>query len=208
MKDECASGFDPEVAGTIPARRLPSAFDDRSSSSTLHPSSFRLHPSSLLVYLLLLAMAVAAFAPCVLLPEWRQLQALRLVEAAELARVADMEVLLARERRLIEAMTTDPAVVARLAQRELGYRRADERAIPIAGDAITSAPATRSLLAESGKTIQPLAICWPGLEFDRVFCNDRTRPIIMGMSVALAGGAFLLFGMRKGSDPESENPLL
>lgn len=164
--------------------------------STVNPVPARERPGlgGAVVYWLLLAMAFSALTPCVLLPEWRAMQALELTERAAAARTEAMRGRVADEQRMLDAMQKDPGAMARLAQRDLRLRRPDERQVPVGLAAFT--PDLRTDLSEP--TPEPLAVgpVWPDLRYDRYFCDPQTRPIIMGMSVGLAAVAFLLFGRR------------
>ena len=86
-----------------------------------------------MVYWLLLALAISTFAACVLLPEWRHLETLAAVEQAEADRADHMDRLVARERRHLAALTSDPAAMVRLAQRELTMVRSGEFVVSITG---------------------------------------------------------------------------
>jgi hypothetical protein len=149
------------------------------------------------VYWLLIGMALATFAVCVLLPEWRHLQVLRHAEEGERLRVEQMEALVDHERRLLEAMTSDPGVVARMAQRELGYRPVDGHAVPVMSPVDGTGLAIHATVTEPREIVLPPITAWPPLAFDRVFCDPEKRPILMGMSIALAATAFFLFGARR-----------
>src|SRR3990172_2627474 len=56
------------------------------------------------VFWILILMGLGTFAPCILLPEWRQYQALHLVEQAEQHRLASMRRVVEREKHMLEAM--------------------------------------------------------------------------------------------------------
>ncbi len=136
---------------------------------------------------LLLTIALGTFTPCVLLPEWRAYQAIRVAEQAEQHRVESLRRLVERERRLLDAIQTDPEVTARLAQRELGFRRVGERAVRIdvhpgqikgdVGFVPTHVPPPPAL--------SRLASHLPDYDYDAVFCDDECRPVIIAMSVGL-----------------------
>jgi hypothetical protein len=146
------------------------------------------------VYWLLIGMALVTFAACVLLPEWRHLQTLRVAEQGERLRVEQMQALVDHERRLLEAMTSDPGVVARMAQRELGYQPVAGRAVPVMNPVDGTGLAIHAAVAEPREVVVPPIAAWPPLAFDRIFCDPEKRPILMGMSIALAATAFFLFG--------------
>ncbi len=154
------------------------------------------------VFWMLLLMSVAAFAPCILLPEWRELQALKLAEEAESFRVERMQERVDREERLLDAVRSDPVLVARLAQRELGLRVPHENTMPLPGTSRANDTIPNTVVADPGdkvladiplRAVKPGAV-WPDLMWDRIFFDDRTRPLIMAMSIGLALIAFGLFG--------------
>lgn len=146
-------------------------------------------------------MGLSTFTPCVVLPEWREYQALRLAEQAERHRLDAMQRVVDRERNLLEAMQSDPAVIARIAQRDLHFRRPGDTSVSV------SVPLTAPALPEPfvPKPLEPpVALArarsyLPDFNYDQLFCDDRTRPIIMVMSVALIITAIALFSTRAAS---------
>lgn len=147
------------------------------------------------MYWLLIAMALAGFTPCVLLPEWRNLQALELAERASAERVRVLQERVDREQRVVEAMTSDAGAVARLAQRDLGLRYEHEEHVAL-GAIEPSSMIPPDLVSEPAVPPIEVGPVWPDPALDRLFCDPQTRPIIMGMSAGLAALAFLLFGRR------------
>ena len=153
------------------------------------------------VFWLLLGLAVATLAPCIILPEWRHYQSLKLAEQVQEQRVAQLEELVEREQDRLEAMRTDPGTVARLARRELNYRYEGEQTVWLGSGAdpipmelasppigpIKLEPVRPPELVE--RALAPL----PELDYDNVFCEPSTRPLVMTMSVGLALTAFIIF---------------
>lgn len=143
-------------------------------------------------------MGLSTFTPCVVLPEWREYQALRMAEQAEQHRLDAMQQIVDRERNLLEAMQSDPAVIARIAQRDLRFRRPGDTSIAV------SVPLTATAIPEAfvAEPIDPpVALArarsyMPDFNYDALFCDDRTRPIIMVMSVGLIVTAIALFSTR------------
>jgi hypothetical protein len=95
-----------------------------------------------------------------------------------------------RERRRLEALHRDPAVLSRMAQRELRFRAPGEQLIPVsvvpvdeiehqAGDPFVPAPVVPPA------AVARAAAYLPDYPYDRVFCDDRTRVVLIGMSVVL-----------------------
>jgi len=182
----------------MPQRRPPT------TSSTVAPGGF--------VYWLLLALGFSTFAPAVLLPEWREYEAINTAEQVEQARADAMADLVDRHRQTLERLQSDPAVIARLAQRDLRYQRVDQFRLAVAPEAqspeamVFDAPdVLPAMEPEQPIVVEPVAPpVWlqrwlallPPYDYDRVFCNPKIRPIIMTMSVTLIGLAFVLFGRR------------
>jgi hypothetical protein len=86
------------------------------------------------VYWLLVTMGVGGLALCVLLPESRELQRLAAAEQAHVRSLNAIRQNLEREERLLEALQGDPAVLARLARRELNYRSPYDRFVTLAAE--------------------------------------------------------------------------
>ena len=151
-------------------------------------------PGTSLVAWGLLCMAVVTFAPAVVLPEWRAYQASRIALQAEQARLDAMTELVARERRTVELIQTDPGVVTRIAMREYGARPRgqDIVSIPIAVEATRS---DRPFVPEAvppPALISRLTQHLPDLDYDAVFCDEGTRAIVIGLSLALMAVAVWL----------------
>jgi len=147
-----------------------------------------------------MGMALIAFIPCVILPEWQQLQALHVAEQYEQYRADRLQKSVDSEKRLLMAMSSDPAVVARLAQRDLSLHRRDERAIlvSVANPTLDAeevfAPAPLPPPAPIGVALAHL----PPYDYIDLFCNNRTRIPILALSASLLTVSFALFGRRTG----------
>lgn len=143
-------------------------------------------------------MALAAFAPCVLLPELRSYQAMRMAEEAQQHRVDSLQSTVDREQRLLEALRSDPAVIARAAQRELRFKKPGDRQVRVSV-APTGKTSSETLTPKPVPAPPPLpraATYLPDCTYDRVFCDDQARPLIMAMSVALMLVGICLPGRR------------
>jgi hypothetical protein len=79
-----------------------------------------------LVFWLLIALALAVFTPCMILPAWREYQAAELIERTRLGEVAAARAQLASLQRQLHGVREDPMVLARLARRELRAHAPDE----------------------------------------------------------------------------------
>ncbi len=170
---------------------------------------------------MLLLLALGALSPCVLFPEWRQYQALSRAEQVQKHRADSLQRHIDEQRRLLMALRSDPGVVARLARREYGFHRDGERVVSVALPALAGAPPASSsagVAARFGGEASPLVGDEPflpqpvslppvlaraasylpaGYDYDRVFCDDQTRLVIMVMSVALIAVAFTLFSRQQ-----------
>ena len=166
------------------------------------------------MFWLLVLMGLATFAPCIILPEWRQYQVLEMAAQVEEHRLEVLQRQVDHERRLLDAVRSDPAVISRLAQRELRFQRVDYRAVRVSAPFVgvqgrqgpSCIPPSQGG-TEGGPFVpeppQPPAIIaravslLPDYDYDRVFCDDETRPIVMCMSVGLIGVALGVFGRRQ-----------
>ena len=152
--------------------------------------------SSGLMFWLLLALALAGFLPGVLLPSWRDYQAVALAAQREARPVAAQRESLQRARRAVEAIRTDPAVAARLAQRELAYVRLGETQVEVPGVEITAV-----LVSYEPEPVMPVKPPppvagmlgrLPRADYDAVFCEKPARTILMALSGGVLLAAFVL----------------
>jgi hypothetical protein len=149
-------------------------------------------------------MAFTTFAPCILLPEWRDWQTLRWAELVEQQRVDVLRGTLEREKRTLEAIRTDPAVVTRLAQRDLRLYRRDERAVLVS---LPDGPEPRERLEPVPPPPPPefvgkLLAVLPEYDYVELFCDGRTRKTLLVLSTALLALAFALFTPALQPNPE------
>ena len=184
------------MEGSAPAAR-PTARGPRDGGHSSEPVAWML---------ILLAMGV--FTPCVLLPEWRTYQALSEAEQVEQHRVDSLKTVVDRERHILEATRDDPAVLARLAQRDLGFRQAGEKSISVDVPPVTSS--SEEAFTPKPEPLPPslarLAGYLPEYDYDAVFCDGRTRLTLMAMSCALLVIALCLPG-RCGRWPTYRRPV-
>ena len=89
----------------------------------------------------------------------------------------------------------DPGAVARLAQRDLGYRRKGMRSIPVSATMISQAAGDgfRPIPVAPPAFVRRAVAFLPELDYDRIFCDQETRPIVMLMSIGLVVTAFAVF---------------
>lgn len=146
------------------------------------------------VFWVLVLLALSALAPCVILPEWRQYELLSLAEQAQQHRADQLKSLVDREQRLLDAMRSDPAVISRLAQRDLSFRRPHDRAFSVSVTSTTDEVPPAFVPRPPPPThLSRLASGLASRGYDRVFCEAPTRPIILAMSTGLIAVAFGLF---------------
>lgn len=180
-----------------------------------------------LVYWALVLMGLAVFAPAVLLPEWRAYEDLLVREQMERERFELLKSTVDREQRVIDGLRNDPAVIARVAQRELGFRRTDDQLVAIqpnnsqsvtmltARQGVVIDPYTphdvdedfpgaedeayrreHAVVAEVPAIVAPIIRLLPPLPYDFLFCDGRTRLIMICLGMSAIGAAVLLFGRR------------
>lgn len=142
----------------------------------------------------LVGLAAAVFAPCVLLPVWREHQALHYAAQYEQAALTRASTKLAYEKRRLAALQNDPATIARVARRELRFRDPEEVAIPVS--ALPRAPAEAPIF-DLTPVEPPSVVAWavsklPEADYDRLFCHPPTRTLLMCLAGGLALSAFVI----------------
>ncbi len=148
------------------------------------------------MFWVLLGLAAAAFAPCCLVPVWRDYQAIRMAEQLEEGEVERLSTHVDRQRRHLDALRTDPAVVARTAQRDLGFRRPDESFVLVQSGA-QPAPAATIPKPSPLDTQQATFVHAPLPQYASIFINPVTRNALMGLSAGLVIAAFVLYPPRR-----------
>ena len=136
------------VAGCKACRQVPASSrlnktsQGRQGKTTARPWLSRLRQAALqrsngLVFWLLVALSLSTLAACVILPEWRQYQVLHASRQVQQYRLDRLGQQIDRQQRHLDALRTDPAVVRRLAQRDLALYRSNEKAVfvPVAATA-------------------------------------------------------------------------
>lgn len=151
------------------------------------------HAGRSFVSWLLIFMALAVLAPSILLPEWRAYQRVRMAEQAEQHKLHTLQSVVARERRMHKATRDDPAVLARLAQRELGFRQVGRRPVPVLLEPSVAPEVTpeNDAFTPQPPPVPPVlarvASHLPGYDYDAVFCDPSLRLVVMAMSLGLLG---------------------
>jgi len=186
----------------------------------------------ILMFWTLLAMGFATLAPCVLLPVWNDLQRWLQAEQTLTTTVAALQADLARGRRIMDALRTDPAVNERLAMRELGYERPDVEIVDLdppgmriesirprsQGPVPLAAPGRGACGPAQADPIPPQPAppfaglaAWlerwlPDWPWSALFCQSRTRYVMLAMSLGLIAGAFILYSRDgNGTTPAGPN---
>jgi len=179
------------------------AFNGDDSIATAEPvgvSGVESAPSSVMFWVLLL-MASAVFAPCVLVPVWRDYQAIVLARRVEERAVAHMRSNVDRLEKHLDALRNDPAVIGRVARRDLAYTSNRETVVLV--DAVS--PHVDTVSARSVETIQDVepppwmrrVLTWlPFADRADVFSDSATRATLMLLSGGLVMAAFWLFPPR------------
>ncbi|MHC5108836.1 MAG: hypothetical protein ACYTHJ_03040 [Planctomycetota bacterium] len=151
-----------------------------------------------LVYLFLVGMGLVTLAPSVLLPEWRKYEALDQEVQAQQYKLDLITREIDEQKRILEAIKTDPAVFRRLAQRELNLFPEGTRAIRVnaqpAGDAGDSGFVPKPTVPPA--FFARLSVFLPNLNYDIIFCDQRVRPYIMALSIGMVMVAFAVFRQR------------
>ena len=155
-----------------------------------------------LVFWLLIAMSVITFAPCMILPAWREYQTAELAERMSAQQLTAAATEIERLSEQLDAIHNDPAVVARLARRELEFKKPGETVLPVP---IKNSPATDKSVTTSTsepadwEPAQPplpiarLTALLPRYNYDAFFCESPTRETILAMSAILFVSAFVIF---------------
>jgi hypothetical protein len=148
-----------------------------------------------LVFWLLVLMGFAGLAPCVLLPEWREYQSLRLIEQREGHELAGLHRVVERRQIELDALQTDPGAVARLARRDLRFHRPGETVIGLA--VRNPPPADHEPFLPQPVAPSPWLTKYAGylppLDYDAVFCDGRSRTTIIAMSLSVIAVALVLY---------------
>lgn len=147
------------------------------------------------MFWVLITLALAGFIPCILLPVWRDYQAMSVALRTEEQVTEQMRDEVAAQRRRIDILRTDPAVSIRLAQRELSYDLVGFRQVPVPGATPTK---TITHLQPPGPVQPPPAATrllkhLPQADYDAIFCDPATRGVVMILCAGTAAAAFILY---------------
>lgn len=165
------------------------------------------------VFWVLILLGVGTFAPCILVPEWRAYQLAKVAEQREKHRIDRLKALVDRERRQLDAIQNDPTVVARLAQRDLGFHRPGETVVPVPIDYSDSQAHLADVDDDESFVPTPVVppawfsrVFWwlPDLNYDAIFCEPSTRCTVMLMSMSVIIVAVVLFHRQGAAAPKPQ----
>jgi len=157
---------------------------------------------------MLIALALIVFAPCMILPAWREYQAAEMDERRAARETELMAQHAERLERRLDAIHNDPLVIARLARRELGCTMPGEvrLAVSTSADADIRIDSWRDQQPKAASVeftpasppvgIARLTAYLPKLNYDALFCTPSTRGTLLGLSLALIAAAFVIFWPR------------
>ena len=162
-------------------------------------------PAHPIMFWVLTTMAVATFAPCVLLPIWVEARAVQEYERSMAALVADFEDQIEKNDARITALLADPLVNKRIIRRELNYHADGEQLVEWTADelALLRTNHCESVPQDSAdsftripawlKSLRQWLPAWP---WEDIFGKSPNRLLLLLMSGGLLGAAFLLYGTK------------
>lgn len=176
----------------------------RSGEGTPAPAAFSAaHP---IMFWLLVSMALAVFAPCVLLPVWIETESVLEYERGMEARLSELREQYRVNEIHIQALENDPLVSERLVRRELNVLPDPERMVQLPPEHLASirvrlpqdvlAPASPAEIAppEWMSAVRSWLPSWP---WRRLFATSPNRTVFLLMSGGLLVSAFLLYAPRR-----------
>jgi hypothetical protein len=144
----------------------------------------------------------------VLLPEWRAFQQADANRQTQQHRLAGMNAALDRARHNLDALGNDPVVIGRMAQRDLRFRDRTDTAIRVSTGWSPTSIEHETTFQPQPAVPPPLVTDFtsrlPALNYDRIFCDQETRLMVMCMSVALMMLGLCLSSTRQ-VDSQSEH---
>lgn len=180
--------------------------DSAGPAADLHEEAVSNAVTHAVMFWALVIMAALVFAPCVLIPIWNESEELMRAEHAAATALARLDARIRQQERLIEALTSDPLVIERLARRDLRFRKPGEKVVPVNPPDYEAAwnEAAAALVGEPGEVHVPeprppavvaLARRWlPALPWNDLFGRPPNRTIFLLMSGALLLTAIVLYG--------------
>ncbi len=160
-----------------------------------------------IMFWVLTGLALAVFAPAVLLPVWLEHQEVCRQEQAMIGVIAELNGRIQSNDAAIQALLSDPLVNQRIIRRELNYRPEFEKVIqwsdhrarflPVYLDPQGEPTAVSTVPAPSGdgvpvwvKTLQRWLPAWP---WRALFVESPNRELLLILAGGLLAAAFLLY---------------
>ncbi len=159
---------------------------------------------AIMFYLLSIA-AMLIFAPCVLVPIWRDVQKLQQVERQDALAIAELHQQIERNNTRIKALEADPLVIERVARRELNERPADEQHIRFSAAELAALrvnlPPELDNPLEVPPPPTPAWVAWinrwlPAWAWSDLFAKSPNREMLLVMAGGLLLTAFVLYTPR------------
>jgi cell division protein FtsB len=156
---------------------------------------------SIMFYILTLA-AMVIFAPCVLVPVWRDVQKLYEDERTMAGVVAQLRRQIDRNNERITALQSDPQVIDRVARRELNRQAADEQYILWTSAELAAVRGGTTREADPMPEVPPAALpVWmetaghwlPAWASSDLFAKSPNREMMLVMAASLLLAAFVLY---------------
>jgi len=156
-----------------------------------------------IMFWVLTVLAMAIFAPAVLVPIWVETEEIREHGRSVAAVVGDLEAQVKRNDRRIEAIRADPLVNERIIRRELNYRADDEQVVylgaaELAGLELVLPDRPGMAKAEPPDhrpawlmTVNRWLPAWP---WRKLFAESPNRTVLLMMAGGLLVAAFVLYG--------------
>lgn len=163
--------------------------------------------SHAIMFYLLSVGALLLFAPCVLVPIWRDVATLRENERAAAAVIAGLHQQVDRNHARIAALEADPLVIERVARRELNQRPDDEQHIRWTAAELAAlrlniphdlelTPAPQPPAVEVPDWMQRVSRWLPAWATSDLFVRSPHRQMLLIMAGALLLAAFILYTPR------------
>jgi len=161
-------------------------------------------PAHPIMFWVLTSLALAIFAPCVLVPTWIEGEHLRACEQSLAAAVANLEAQSAQSQAQAQALLADPLVNERMVRRELNHRPAGEQImrwtpgelaavrVHLPEQGVGAAPSEKGILSTRVAAVARWLPNWPWRE---LFAESPQRPLLLMMAGGLLLTAFLLYGV-------------
>jgi hypothetical protein len=160
------------------------------------------------MFWVLAGMALAVFAPCVLVPVWIETEQILEHERLTAAKVAQLEAQVEHNEARKEALLGDPLVNERILRRELNYRAEEEELIrwsPVELAAMSVPSPAPTVIPEPVVPEVPdprpawmtSVMRWlPPWPWRELFGKPANRMLLMLMALGLLSAAFILYSPR------------